>query len=340
MDTFELLDRLTQAAGASGNEKCAASAAGEMLEEYGTVTSDKTGGFIICRRDPWIEGRPVFLLDAHIDEIAMTASYITEDGFIKASACGGIDFRTLMAQQVTVYGKERLSGVVACLPPHLESDRDKAIEGDCIYIDVGLDGDSAKMAVPLGSAILVENTLKRLCGGRVTAKALDNRAGCAAVIRALELLKGKNDLGFNIAVMLSSQEELGERGAVIGAYAVEPDLAVIVDTSFAKTHFESGELCGMLGKGPMIGISPSLTRSVSDELMRIAEQEGIPYQVEVMSCKTGTNADAIGVARGGVMTATVSVPERHMHTPVEIVELADIENTAALIAKYLESVKF
>lgn len=156
------------------------------------------------------------------------------------------------------------------------------------------------------------------------------------MLKTLELIKDRQT-AFNVCAMLSSQEETGERGAKTGAYAVNADMAIVIDVSFAKTHGETDEGCGTLGKGPMIGIAPSLSSRMSQRLIEIAKEKDIPYQVEVMSGTTGTNADAIGVSRGGVMTVTVSVPLKHMHTPAEIVDVADIENSAALIAEFLES---
>ena len=110
----------------------------------------------------------------------------------------------------------------------------------------------------------------------------------------------------------------------------------MVDVSFAKTHCESEEECGIMGKGAMIGIAPSLSREMSDGFISLAEEKGIPYQLEVMSGKTGTNADTIGVS--GTKSVTISIPEKHMHTPVEIVDINDIDNTALLIAEYLKRV--
>ena len=120
------------------------------------------------------------------------------------------------------------------------------------------------------------------------------------------------------------------------SYNVEPDLAIAVDVSFAKTNGESPCDCGEMGKGPMIGVAPTLSREMSNDLISIAKSNKIPYQVEVMSGKTGTNADAIGVVKGGVKTCTVSIPLKYMHTPVEVVSIEDVENTGKLIAKFCE----
>lgn len=336
MDIKEILQRLTGACGVSGDENYAAAEAKDILSQYGKVSADICGS-VVCRVGEFDESKPTVLLDAHIDEIGMIVTYITDDGFLKVSNCGGLDRRTLLAQQVTVYGKEKLTGFVTSTPPHLEKDSSAVPEMDDIYIDIGYTKEQAEKLVSLGDRVLTENTLADMQGGRVTSKALDDRAGCAALIAAADMLKGKN-LGCNVVILLSVQEEVGERGAKTGAFDIDADMAIEVDVSFAKTHGESGEECGMLGKGPMIGIAPSLSRKMSQRLVKLAEENGIPYQIEVMNGKTGTNADAIGTTKGGIPAVTVSIPEKHMHTPVETADIKDIENTAKLIAKFIESV--
>ena len=137
-------------------------------------------------------------------------------------------------------------------------------------------------------------------------------------------------------MLFAAQEETGERGAQTGAFSIAPDLAVAVDVSFAKTHFESEEDCGIMGKGTMIGVSPSLCRELSQAFIDTAQQKEIPYQIEVMNGKTGTDADKISVTRSGVKTVTLSIPLRYMHTPVEVLDLRDIDYTASLIAEFAQ----
>lgn len=331
-----ILSQLTAAQGVSGEENSAARTAAKMLEKFGSVTVDDTTGNVLFRSGSANGKKPVMLLDAHIDEIGMIVSYITKDGFLKVSNCGGLDRRVLLAQQVTVYGREKIKGIVTSTPPHLEKDSSAVPEMEDIYIDIGMSFEQAQKAVNLGDRVLIENSLEELQNGRVTAKALDDRAGCAAIIRTLELLE-EIDTAFDIAVSFSVQEEVGERGAKTAAYVLDPDYAVIVDVSFAKTHGESAADCGELGKGPMIGFAPSLSKTMSEKFRDIAKDKDIPYQIEVMNGRTGTNADTIGVSKGGAAAVTISIPEKHMHTPAEIVDLADIENTARLIAEYILS---
>ena len=144
MDTFEILSQLCSAAGVSGAEGSAAKTAAKLLEKYGEVTLDNALG-------SWEDGKPVMLLDAHIDEIGMIVTYITEDGFLKISGCGGLDARLLLAQQVTVYGKEKLTGIVTSTPPHLEKDSSVAPDLDSVFIDIGFTSrENAAKYVSLG----------------------------------------------------------------------------------------------------------------------------------------------------------------------------------------------
>ena len=337
-DTFELLKKLTAPMGVSGAEGSAAQAAASELDKFGSTEYDAATGNLFFRRKGWQEGRPVVMLDAHIDEIGFIVNYITDDGFLKVSSCGGIDRRMLLAQRVRIYGTKGegrvLDGFTASVPPHLAKDYSKAAQVEEVLIDTGMSGDEVREYVSLGDRVLVENECSRLLGSRVTSKALDDRAGCAALIMAVAELDGE-ELGCNVAVTLTSQEEVGERGAKTAAFIVEPDAAIEVDVSFANTPDSDDEECVKMGSGVMIGISPSLSRKLSNDMRTLAQELSIPYTMEVMGRTTGTNADMISISKSGCPTVTLSIPERFMHTPVEVIDTDDIENTAKLIAEYL-----
>ena len=336
----EILFKLTNQNGVSGDEYCASQTAASMLKKYTSdVTVDDFGNVIanIGKRE---DGKPHIMLDAHIDEIGFIVTYITNEGFLKISNCGGIDRRLLLAQQVEILcaGGQRVFGVITSTPPHLETDDKKALKLEDIFVDTGMTKAEAENIISLGDRVIISNKPCVLLGDRVTSKCLDDRAGVAALILAIDLLNDKLDgLGCSLSVVFSSQEETGERGAKTSAYKVNPDMAIAVDVSFAKSEGESKYKCGKMGKGPMIGFSPSLSKAMSNRLCQIAKAEGIPYQIEVMGGTTGTNADAIGVTRGGVKTATVSIPLKYMHTPVEVISMSDLISSALLIAEFLRN---
>ena len=335
LNTFDLLGGLVEVSGVSGNENNVAEYAKGLLDKYGKTETGVLGS-VLCRVGEYDENRPDMLIDAHIDEIGMIVTYITDDGFLKVSGVGGLDSRVLPGQRVKICADDTvLDGVIVSTPPHLSHGDKNAADIDDICIDTGLTKSEAASKISLGDRVYIANSLERLCGERVTSHALDNRAGCAAVILALDMLD-MSKLKYNLCVMLSTQEEVGERGAKTGSFSVKCDKAVIVDVSFAHTKGESVSQCGELGKGAMIGFAPSLSREMSNEMKQTAEGNGIPFQIEIMSGKTGTNADVIGVSGHGAKTVTLSVPIKHMHTPAEVADMTDIENTAKLICAYLE----
>lgn len=338
METLKILEQLCSAAGVSGGEFPASAAALGLLGKYADRAEiDPFGnviGYIGCDGDN--DSKPLLLLDAHIDRIGLVVTYIGEDGFLKVGNCGGIDRRTLLAQTVTIYGKEPLKGIISTLPPHVASDSGKAAKLEDIVIDTGLSGERARELISQGDLVTVDGVFSQLGENRACSPATDNRAGVAAVLYAAELLKAEKELPYRIAVQLAVQEEVGCRGAVISAFSIDPDFAIAVDVTFAQSKGVEPSKAGKLGKGPMIGIAASLDREIFHSLVDIAKEKEIPYQLEGMGGSTGTDADNIAVSRGGVRTGLVSVPQRYMHTPCEVVEIADIENTGRLVAEFVK----
>ncbi len=333
MDLEKTIMSLANADGVSGDETEAAQLALSMLKEYTDDCYIKNGNVIGHLGSKGV--KPHILLDAHIDRIGFVVTYITEDGFLKVSNCGGIDRRLLLAQPVTVLGREKVSGVICAIPPHLEKDESKVPEMEDICIDVGMTKAQAEEKISVGDKVTFAARCEKLLGDRITGAALDDRCGVAAILRAVELVKEKA-LHSEVTVMFSTQEEVGERGAKIGAFDIDPDVAIAVDVSFALTSDDSEIKCGKQGGGCMIGYSPVLDRELSDRMKSIASEKKLPYQIEVMSGTTGTNADRFSVNKSGAKAVTLSIPLKYMHTSVEVISLSDVENTAQLIAAYLE----
>ena len=335
MELRQILEELVNRNGISGAELSASCYACDVLSNYLDCEIDSFGN-VYGRPKSFDDNKKTILLDAHIDEIGMIVTYITDEGFLKVSNCGGLDNRLLLAQQVELLCEKPIKGVITSTPPHLEKDDSKVPDIGDIYIDIGMSKEQAEKCVKLGDRVYIKNELTDLQNDAVTSHALDDRCGVASILYAVDLLKDK-ETKYNVCVMFSSQEEIGARGAKIGAYNIDPDIAIAVDVSFAMTTGESPESCGKMCKGPMIGVAPSLSREMSDMLITTAKAESIPYQIEVMGGNTGTNADEIGLTKCGVKTCTVSIPQKHMHTPVEVISLTDLENTAKLIAKFCEA---
>ncbi len=271
------------------------------------------------------------LLDAHIDQIGMVVTSVS-NGFLKVASVGGIDNRMLAGMRVIIYGKETVNGVFCSTPPHLGR-ADTVLKLEDMYIDTGL-GEKANGLVSVGDRVVFSQTFEELAGDRVTAKSLDDRAGCVALLKCAEILAGK-PLPCNVVILLSDMEEIGGMGAKAQSFAVAPDVAVAVDVSFGNAPDIAEFKTGVLGMGAMLGVSPILSNSVTEGLKKIAEDKGLCYQQEVMGGKTSTNADKIVETKSGVPTGLLSIPLRNMHTPVEVVDCKDIESVAKLLAEFI-----
>lgn len=327
---------LSSADGVSGEESCAAQYALKYLKNYTDDCFIKNGN-VIGNFGNRKNGTPHILIDAHIDHVGLIVTNIYESGFIGFSNVGGIDRRLLPAQQVCIHGKKKLAGVVCSTPPHLSGSDNKINKIEDFYIDTGMSFEAVSNIVEPGDRITFASMPKELLNDRITGPALDDRSGVASILYALELLRNqKYECSFSVT--FSAQEELGERGAKIAAFDIDPDIALAVDVSFAYCLGDREYECGKMGQGPMIGISPSLSREISDKLIEISKNENIPYQLEVMNGLTSTNADQFSVNRTGCKACTVSIPLKYMHTPSEIIQIDDVENTGRLIAAYIRSV--
>lgn len=336
-DFQELLFALCAEPGTPGDESEAARRAARELSDCGETEIDRMGN-VICRMGNRGAQRQI-LLDAHLDQVGLIVTQIEKDGFLRIDSCGGTDRRVLPGSPVTVYGREPLTGVMCCMPPHLvEGGEDKVESIDRMAVDVGLSKEEAEALVSPGDRALIRAPQKRLLGSRIASPALDDRAGCAALIRCAQLLHGEN-LSCGLTVLLSSREEVGGQGAQTGTFSLEPTEAIVVDVSFAAQPGVDPAKCGKLGGGPMIGMAPILNRPMVHRLKELAKKNEIPFTMEIMGGETGTNADGIAVSRAGVHTAMVSIPLRYMHTPVEVIDVQDVEYTARLLAEYVKGVE-
>lgn len=328
----EILSELCAVCGVSGNEYEVSEIAANMLRRYtDNVTIEPNGNVIAqfgCSEQKHI------MFDAHIDRIGFVVTYIDENGFLKGSPCGGLDMRTLPGSSVTICGKEPITGVICTLPPHLHKDEASAVDKDEIWIDTGLSYDIVKEKISLGDTVILNSFMRSLLNNRVACGALDNRIGCAVLIRCAALLHGK-ELPCKVSIVLSVQEETTESGAKTCADKLYPDEAVVVDVGFAHQTGVPPEKSGALGCGGIISIAPVLSKPVTNKLIQLSKEMGLVCDYEVCGGTTGTNADAISSARGGVACGIISIPERNMHTQVEVIDLKDAENIANLLVKYI-----
>lgn len=332
----DLIFRLCSTFSGAGDETAIAELIKSELRNHlaeANIDIDKNFN-VICRLGKPNAARHI-LVDAHIDQISMVVTAVDESGFVHIAPCGGVDCRVLPGATVKIHGKEEITGIVCTTPPHLATMEKKDFEKtENLLIDTGLFGKEACELISVGDYVSFDVEPKKLLGNKVTAPALDNRAGVAALIRCAQLLEGEQ-LDCQVTFLFSSQEEVHALGAKTAAFAIEPTEAISVDVSFAQQPNVAEEKSGKLSHGPMIGIAPSLSRNISNALIHLAEQHKIPHQLEVMSGSTGTTSDAITSTKGGIAGGLLSIPLRYMHTPVELIDVTDVENTAKLLALYI-----
>ena len=337
MNIKELIFELCSVFGVSGSEEPAIAVAKKYLDNIAETTTDDNGNLYAVFGNKNAE--KTILLDAHIDRIGFMVTDIDENGFAKVDKCGGIDVRTLQDSELVLQNDSSISGIVCCLPPHLSDGKeDKAAPISKTWVDFGMPYGEVAKHIKIGDLLTYKTSPKELLGNRISSSALDDRCGVAALIRCAELLSDASDLKYKIVILLSSQEETYGTGAKTGAYKIDADEAIAVDVSFASQPDITGMYSKIeLTKGPMICISPILNKPMSDKLTEIAKKLNIPYQLEPISGITGTNADHISVSKSGVKTAVVSIPQKYMHTPAEVIDTDDVENTARLIAEYIKN---
>ncbi len=306
----------------------------ELNLDTDRVTYDNLGNLIVRLTEGETGGKHI-LLEAHADEIGLIVTDIDEDGTLKIASVGGVAPGNLLGSRFRVYGKNGVyTAVTVTAPPHLiGADADAIPELRDLHLDVGMTKDEAAGKIAPGDVILRKQTAAPMGETRVTGKALDDRAGVVAVLEAgKEILQ--TGTRHTVTLVFTSQEEVGGRGATVTGYTLQPDEAICVDVSFATQPGVTEDGLGKLGEGPMLGYSPILSRPMWETLCTLAKEGSLPYQAEIMGGRTGTDADELTVSGKGIACALVSIPQRNMHTDVEVVDVRDVENAAHLMAAY------
>ncbi|MBQ6898438.1 MAG: M20/M25/M40 family metallo-hydrolase [Clostridia bacterium] len=331
MDTLDILKRLCEASYEAVPSSDTHKAIIEIMTPLSEkITTDKLGNIICTVKS---EGRRHVVLSAHADKIGMIVTAIDKaTGMLKVAKSGGVDNRTLAASRVKVTGKREIKGCVTSTPPHLtRGDRTAVPEIDDLYIDCGLTYEEISEIVSVGDRVEYCSPVSALLGGRFTGAYMDNSAGCTAVVKACKKLLA-DGTDNKITAVFTTREETGKGGAVASFTALQPDFAFITDVSFGRAPGVPPEMSSPLGSGGMICISPVLQKEISDFLIKTAEKYGIPYTVEVMGSRTMTDGDVAVTAGKGIRTGLVSVPLTNMHTPVEILDIKDVEAVASILS--------
>lgn len=335
MDICKTLSDLCTGAGPSGREDSLAQQALELLRPLmDEVWVDRFGNAVGVRRC----GKPGakrLLLDAHLDEIGLLVTG-AEEGFLRFCAVGGVDPRILPDQEVTLLTDPPRFGLIACLPPHVQraGEGDQGIPLAELRIDAGLSQQEGERLI--GTFGVFRGEFRKLLHGKVSAKSLDDRSGFVTLLRTAELLRNKT-LDADLYILGSTREETGGSGALVGAFALRPDCCIAVDVTHGRTPDGPKEDTFPVGEGPAIGIGPNMTCWMTRRLLAKADQLGLSWRPEVMTGNTGTNAWKIQTAREGIATAVVSIPLRYMHSPVETLDLEDLERTARLLTAFADN---
>ena len=344
MQPVEVLRELSDGFGVAGFEdevrKTIRDLVSPLVDE---VRTDALGNLFAIRRG---SDERTLMLDAHTDEIGFIVKWIDENGYVRFAPIGGWDERIVPGHRVTILTREniKLPGVIGTAPPHIvpPEDRKKPIPMDRMFVDVGATSkdEAVEMGIRIGDPFTIHYPFTELRGGTVTGKAFDDRAGCTVLIETARRL-AERSLGMNVAFSFVFGEELGLRGARTAAYQLEPDLAVAIEGTIGAdmpgVPPESRPV--RLGLGPAISVADRsivVSRRIVAALEAVAENAGIPYQHKLPTYG-GTDAGAIHLTRGGVLTGVVSVPCRYIHSPISTLRLDDLENTIRLTTALVDA---
>lgn len=306
---------------------------------------DPLGNVIVVK--PGVDG-PRLTISVHADEIGLIVKNIDNSGFLRFEKLGGGDNRILLAQRVWMRGScNRHLGVIACKSAHLASqeERGKVVPYQEMFIDIGAScAEEVRAAgIEIGDPISFQSELSALGlgnGRRLIGKGLDDRLGCVMLLRLFRELKD-NELFCTVQGIFSAQEEVGLRGAKVASYVLETDVALAIDATAAGDTPDSGGAGLALGKGAGIKVmdfSMIAHRAVKNHLVKLAKERDIPYQLEVLT-GIGTDAGALHQQKGGVATGVISIPNRYTHSPIEMVDVGDLEAAYQLLKAFVLSLR-
>ncbi len=305
------------------------------------VRTDRHGNVIAVRHP---EGQPRIMLAGHCDQIGLMVQHIDDSGFLYVQPIGGWDMQILLGQHLTVWTRGGpVNGVVSRKAPHLltNEERSKVPQFGDVWIDIGAkDRKDAEELVTLGDPVTVALGLRELRNGVVTAPGLDDKVGVWVVMEALRLLR-QRPVQAAVCAVSTVQEEIGLRGATTSAYGIHPAVGIAVDVCHATdTPGNDKKTVGdtRLGSGPVLFRGPNINPRVFEKLEQTARALEIPVQVRGVPRATGTDANVIQISRDGVATGLIGIPNRYMHSPVEVVHLEDLDRAARLLAEFCASV--
>jgi putative aminopeptidase FrvX len=332
-----VLRSLLTTTGPSGYETAPAALWREAAGAFAEVSADVMGSS--WARVKGTAGGPTMAIVGHIDEIGLIVTHIDDDGYLRFVGVGGWDTQILVGQRVEIATRDGVvPGVIGKKPIHLlkDDERKKVADIKDLHIDIGAkDGDETRGRVRIGDVAVIAGDPLELPNGRAVSRSMDNRLGCYVAYEAARLVAEAGGAPGDVVAVAAVQEETTFGGAATTAYALRPDLAIIVDVTHATDApgIEVNELGKHpFGSGPVIERGSNINPRVFELLHDAGEAGGIPFTVAASARHTGTDLDAMHLSRGGVPCGLVGLPLRYMHSPVEMVDLADIDAAARLIA--------
>ena len=334
------LDQLLTTPSPSGYEEPVQEVVRQYVAPFADqVETDVLGNVIACRNP---DAPLRVMLTGHCDQIGLNVNYIDSEGYIYVLSLGGWDVSNLLGQHVTIWTKNGpVPGVIGRKPIHLleEEERKRAVKLNDIWIDIGeKTKEAAEQIVEIGDPITVKMTVTELRNNNIATSAADDRVGVWVAMEALRRLDAAKLKCAAFAVS-TVQEELGLRGATGAVYSVHPHVAIALDVTFASDcptieKKRLGDIC--LGKGGAIGRGPNMNPVVVARLVQASKENNIPYQISASGSPPGTDARAMQLSRGGTASGLVSIPNRYMHSPVEVFSLDDIDSIADMLARFIE----
>ncbi len=334
-----LLKKLSEAAGVPGREeKLREIVRAELKPLVDSLETDVMGNVIGRRKG---KSKTKVMIAAHMDEIGFMVKYIDDKGFLRLQTLGGFDPRQLFAQRVLVHSRagDKFRGVLSytAKPIHMQSPEEskEAPKVENFFVDLGMTVADVKKHIFIGDMVTMDRTLEP-CGDNVIGKSIDNRVGLFVMIEALRALKKHK---VDIYAVATVQEEIGLRGATTAAYALNPDIGIALDTTLANDYpgQSDADAVTRLGHGAAIKIMDAsliCNPKLVEHLRTIAEREKIPHQMEILP-RGGTDGGALQRARGGIVSMTLSIPTRYIHTVNEMASLKDIDSAIKLLKTYL-----
>jgi endoglucanase len=342
--SIAFLKRLLDTPGPSGFEASAAKLWREEASTFADKVSSDVAGNSMAEVNP--EGSPTIMLDGHIDEIGLIVQYIDDDGYVYPSPIGGWDPQVLVGQRIRFLGRGGdVLGVVGKKPIHLmkAADRDQASKITDLWVDIGASNRAeAEGRLSVGDPGVIDSRSVDFPNNRLVSRSIDDRIGAFVVLEALRRYAQRPGAA-RVVAAATTQEEIAWHGggALVCTNCINPQMAIVVDVTFATDHpnVEKKEIGDFkVGSGPVLSRGAVISPVVFELLRGAAEREDIKYAVHAAGRDTSTNADAIHISREGVATALVSIPNRYMHSPNELVSLDDVDKTATLLAETCRAV--